>query len=58
MKTQSFLEYLQMKHGEKYEGFDDDMPDAFEEWLEEQNQYDLVEYAEMWKALLIKNKQI
>lgn len=32
--TPEFEHFLQEKHAENYHGLDDDMPDAFEAWLE------------------------
>lgn len=35
MKFKNFEDYLQHKHGMDYIGLDDDMPEAYEEWLQE-----------------------
>ncbi len=32
----NFQEFLQGKHAEQYSGTDDDMPDDFERWFEEE----------------------
>lgn len=40
----NFEEYLQQLHAESYIGTDDDMPEAFEAWLE---QFDVAEILEM-----------
>ena len=49
------MEYLQDKHGEQYVGTDDMMPEDFEDWLQDQDPLDLVEYAEMWR---VSNKKL
>lgn len=51
----SFLEFLQDKHGIQYVGTDDMMPEDFDNWLADQDPLDLIEYAEIWKALVIKS---
>ena len=46
MKTNTFEEYLSMKHAEQYTGVDDDMPDNFDNWLE---QFDVMDILQMVK---------
>jgi hypothetical protein len=41
-----FEEYLQTIHGSQYRGLDDDMPDAFDNWIGELDTEELMEYAE------------
>ena len=50
MKT--FEEFLAEKHAEEYEGIKDDMPDAFNEWLELEADVWL-KYAEEWHDKII-----
>jgi len=45
MKT--FIYFLRQKHSELYSGIsDDDLPDAFDDWLEGRTQEEIIEYAE------------
>ena len=53
MNSNSFLEFLQGRHAKQYQGLDDQMPDDFEDWLQDQDPYDLIEYAEIWKDKII-----
>ena len=41
-----FENYLKEKHGETYTGLDDDMPDAYEAWLDELQIDDFIQYAD------------
>ncbi len=41
-----FNKFLQDKHAETYIGFDDDMPDAFEEWVVNLESERVIELAE------------
>lgn len=47
----TFEEYLQLEHAEEYMGTDDDMPDAFSEWVTDLSMEDIFDYAESWKLL-------
>lgn len=48
---ESFQDYLyEEKFSKGYIGTDDDMPDAFWEWLEDIDQDMLIEWADKWKA--------
>ena len=44
-----FEEFLQEKHAENYHGLDDEMPDAFNNWLGNLPVDTLIDYAEEWK---------
>lgn len=48
-----FEHFLQDKHAEDYHGTDDDMPDAFEGWLENQQVDDLMQYADQFAGKMI-----
>lgn len=41
----AFEEFLKYIHAQDYHGTDDDMPDAFEAWLEQLQLDDLLKYA-------------
>ena len=43
-----FEEYLQNKHAAQYQGLDDEMPDNFNEWLEDLGSDEMIEYADKW----------
>ena len=45
-------DYLKDVHAEQYEGLDDDMPDAFNDWLTELDVDEWIEYAEKWMGTL------
>jgi len=49
MKDLTFEEYLQEVHAKEYIGTDDDMPDAFNDWLIELGSDSFLQYAEEWK---------
>jgi hypothetical protein len=48
MKT--FTEFLQEKHADGYMGTDDNMPDAFEAWLEDIQLDGVIEYGDEYRA--------
>lgn len=50
MKT--FEQYLQEQHAKDYTGTDDDMPDAFNNWLDTLDQFEIIAYAEEWGKIL------
>jgi len=43
-----FEEYLQDRHAAQYQGLDDEMPDNFNEWMEDLSMDEWIEYAEKW----------
>jgi len=44
-----FEQYLQEIHAKDYQGLDDDMPDAFDDWLaNDLCVTEIIHYAEMW----------
>jgi hypothetical protein len=47
----NFTEYLQNEHGKDYHGTDDDMPDAFDNWLTDLQVDDLINYGNMYGNL-------
>lgn len=47
MRT-TFEDFLQEKHAEEYLGLDDNMPDAFDDWLGELQADDFIALAEAW----------
>jgi len=47
-KPRKFEEYLQDKHAAQYQGLDDEMPDNFNEWLEDMGPDEMIEYADKW----------
>jgi hypothetical protein len=49
-----FEDFLRDKHAEKYHGLDDDMSDAFEDWLTNIDVQDVIDYAEEWGSKFIK----
>jgi len=54
----TFEQYLQDKHAEQYNGLDDEMPDNFNEWLEELGSDEMIEYAEKWHKSLKPKRQM
>ena len=48
-KPRKFEEYLQDKHAAQYQGLDDEMPDNFNEWLEDLGPDEMIEYADKWQ---------
>ena len=51
-----FEYFLAQKHAKVYRGTDDDMPDAFEHWLSEQDGNQIIDYAE--EALQLDENKI
>lgn len=51
----NFTEYLQNIHAEDYHGVDDDMPDAFDNWLSELEVDDIIEYADGYANKIKQN---
>jgi len=48
-KPQSFEEFLMDKHADQYQGLDDEMPDDFYDWLnEELGSDEIIDFAEQW----------
>ena len=56
----TFEEYLQDKHAAQYQGLDDEMPDNFNEWLEDMGPDEMIEYADKWagKKIIIADLNI
>ena len=46
-----FENYLREVHGENYTGLDDDMPDAFDNWLTNLQVDDIIEYADKFAEI-------
>lgn len=40
----NFEDYLQTMHGEQYEGLDDDMPEDYNNWLEQWDVMDILQF--------------
>ena len=45
---QTFEDFLKEQHAEGYIGTDDDMPDAFEDWVSNLEPENIIEYAELY----------
>lgn len=45
-KIETFEDYLQQVHAEDYIGTDDDMPDAFDNWVGDLDNTELMDLAE------------
>lgn len=43
---QTFEEFLKDRHAESYHGLDDDMPDSYDNWELDGEEY--MEYAQIW----------
>lgn len=53
-RNNSFEDYLREIHADGYMGTDDNMPDDFEAWLGNKEQFDILEYAHEWECSLIE----
>jgi hypothetical protein len=51
-----FENYLQNKHADQYNGTDDTMIDDYEDWLQELDPQDLIDYANEWGITLLIEK--
>ena len=49
-------EFLKEKHAENYMGLDDDMPDAFDEWLLDLDVNEWIMYADEYSKLVLVNE--
>ena len=58
MDTSTFERYLQDIHALNYHGLDDDMPDAFDNWISELDGEDFINYADKYGELKFKDGQI
>jgi hypothetical protein len=47
-KSKEFEDYLKETHAMSYHGTDDDMPDAFGNWLGDLDENDITQLAEMY----------
>ena len=54
-KLTYFEDYLREKHAKQYLGLDDDQETDFDEWVEEQDVWDLVNWAD-WYVWNLKQK--
>lgn len=46
MKKRTFEDFLIYEHAEQYQGLDDEMPDAFDEWLQDLSADEWIEYGD------------
>lgn len=54
----TFEAFLIDKYAEQYIGLDDDMPDSFNDWLQDLGVDEVIEYAEEWhRDELTNNKK-
>ena len=51
MKFKDFEDYLQHKHSMDYRGLDDDMTEAYEEWLEDLDVYEWIDLANSYAEI-------
>ena len=51
MIYKNFQDFLHEKHSENYHGTDDDMPEAFEGWLEDTSVDTIIFYADTYGVL-------
>lgn len=50
----NFEQYLQDKHAINYAGTDDNMPEAYTDWLCDKDPDDLITYAQAWHEAELK----
>jgi hypothetical protein len=55
MKNETFEEYLQEVFMSDYQGTDDDGPERFEHWMENLGQEDLIDLADKYAKVYVKN---
>lgn len=56
--TTIFIDYLSEVHANGYTGTDDNMPDAFDNWLENMDTSELIDYADLWASELIDKSDL
>lgn len=56
-QTINFEDYLRDIHAKNYMGTDDDMIDAFENWLADMSREEIIDYADLWASELLANTQ-
>lgn len=54
----NFEKYLQDKHAKHYAGTDDDMPDAFDNWICDFDADDWLAYGNAYGSEIIKNRTV
>lgn len=50
----TFEKFLENKFAEQYQGLDDEMPDAQNDWFDNLDVQEVIEYAEEWHKKEIK----
>lgn len=58
MTYKDFEDYLRFKHSQTYRGLDDDMPDAYEDWLSNLSGERYITYADDYAKQIIKDLTI
>ena len=53
MKYKTFKDFLISKHADQYQGIDDDMPDAYIDWITELQVDDIIQYADEHTEILL-----
>lgn len=51
-----FEDFMQTKHAEQYQGLDDEMPDDFNEWLQDVDIDDWLLYGELYSQIKVKEE--
>ncbi len=51
----SFEDFLKEKHAKNYTGTDDDMPDAFDNWLGQLDGQEYMDFAQEWGDSIVSN---
>lgn len=55
-KDKTFTDFLSNKHAEQYDGLDDEMPDDFNEWLENLDINECIGYADEYVKEEVEKK--
>lgn len=56
MEDKTFIDFLSDKHAEQYDGLDDEMPDDFNDWLENLAIDDCIVYADEYAEEEVEKK--
>ena len=54
----SFINYLMERHADQYIGLDDDMPDDYNDWIDQLDVQEVIDYADLYLNDTLNKKKI
>lgn len=58
MTYKNFEDYLQTKHAQQYTGLDDEMPDDYNDWLDQLSIEEVIDYADEYTEIRLEESGI